>query len=174
MSMFSGFYKKSIEERRKLLTEFANIGDQDISKMENGGLPLELADRMVENVIGTFSLPYSVATNFIIDGVEKVIPMVTEETSVVAAASNGARLCVETGGFRTSVISDLMIGQVQLLDIQDKSIAVNEIERMKQELIEIANSKDPFLVKIGGVDITHSLNGFITRKNCRNHLHQDS
>ena len=99
-SRLKGFYKLSVPERRKLLSDIAGLDEQMVEAWaSNGELPEDVADRMIENVIGTYSLPIGVATNFIIDGEHYLIPFVVEEASVVAAASNMAKRCHTKGGF---------------------------------------------------------------------------
>ena len=101
-SRLPGFYKLSVEERLEVVAKFSNLSeDEKKMLLSTGALPLEIADRMIENVIGTFELPIGIATNFLIDGKDYLIPMVLEEPSVVAAASNAARMARERGGFFT-------------------------------------------------------------------------
>jgi hydroxymethylglutaryl-CoA reductase len=114
------------------------------------GLSVEQADRMAENIIGAFQVPLGVATNFIIDGAELVIPMATEEPSVIAAASNGARMARAGGGFFTSSTGPVMRSQIQAVGIADPFSARQEILLHKDELIKSANERDPMLVKFGG------------------------
>ncbi|MEK6923717.1 MAG: hydroxymethylglutaryl-CoA reductase, degradative [Candidatus Micrarchaeota archaeon] len=151
-SSFDGFYKKSPAERLELVAREKALADgerQSIAK--EGGLPLELANRMIENVVGTHCLPLGIATNFVIDGAEKLIPFAVEEPSVVAAASYAAKLCQPTGGFATSADAPVMIGQVQLIGIKDCEAAKKKIEADKKRLIDYANEIDPcVLVKFGG------------------------
>jgi len=97
-SRISGFYKLAPADRLSAAAERADLGPEDISQLK-AGLSLEQADKMVENVVGMFQVPLGIATNFIIDGREVLIPMATEEPSVIAAASNGARMAREAGGF---------------------------------------------------------------------------
>ncbi|MEM0266293.1 MAG: hydroxymethylglutaryl-CoA reductase, degradative, partial [Archaeoglobaceae archaeon] len=113
-------------------------------------LPIDIANRMIENVIGTFELPLAIATNFLIDGKDYLIPMVIEEPSVVAAASNAAKMAREGGGFVTDYTSPLMIGQIQLVDVKNPFSAKFEILKNKEEIIAKANECDPVLVKLGG------------------------
>ena len=92
-SEFSGFYKLAVSERQKEVAEFCNLDAEDISRLSDcGALGLDVADHMVENVIGTIQIPFGVAVNFLINGKDYLIPMATEEPSVIAAASNMARL----------------------------------------------------------------------------------
>lgn len=150
-SKFSGFYKLSPEERLKLVGEFASLSEEErqaISK--TGSLGLDQANRMIENVIGTMELPLGVATNFVINGREYLVPMAIEEPSVVAAASNAAKMARERGGFKASSTEPIMIGQVQVLDVPDGKRAVEAVLRSKGEIIALANSQDPILTRLGG------------------------
>jgi hydroxymethylglutaryl-CoA reductase len=149
-SDFKGFYKLSLKERLGLVKEFADLADEDISKLEGSGLELEQAQRMIENVVGTFELPFGIAVNFIINGKDYLIPMVIEEPSVVAAASNAAKLARPTGGFFTSSTDPVMIGQVQLVNVDSPFLAKHQILEHKHELIELANQQDPVLLRFGG------------------------
>lgn len=147
----SGFYKLRVEERLQKVAEIAGLSPEETKALiSSGGLPLEVADRMIENVIGTFSLPLGIATNFLIDGKEYLIPMVIEEPSVVAAASNAARMAREGGGFFTDFSAPIMIGQIQVVDVKNPESARFEILKNKAEIIEKANECDPILVKLGG------------------------
>lgn len=147
----SGFYKLSLEERLQKVAEFAGLSEEEVKAIKtSAGLPLEIADRMIENVIGTFELPLGIATNFLIDGREYLIPMVIEEPSVVAAASNAARMAREGGGFITNFTAPIMIGQVQLVEVKNPESARFEILKNKAEIIEKANECDPVLLKLGG------------------------
>ena len=150
-SRIPGFYKLSIIERLRLVRDFAELTDEDLAMLLNtGSLQLSLADRMIENVIGVFHLPFAVATNFLINERDYLVPMVIEEPSVVAAASNAAKMVREGGGFKASTTPPVMIGQIQLVDVKDPHEAKEVILGEKEHILEIANSKDPVLVKLGG------------------------
>lgn len=148
-SRIPGFYKLPPEERLKVIEEMTGLSGDDVAQL-TAGLDIEQADRMVENVIGTFQVPLGIATNFIIDGRELAIPMATEEPSVIAAASNGARMAREGGGFVTSSTGPIMRAQIQATGIADPFAARQEILAHKDELTKMANDKDPMLVKFGG------------------------
>lgn len=148
-SRISGFYKLPPADRLKAVAEQAGIGQDEISQLESG-LQLDQADKMVENVIGMFQVPLGVATNFVIDGREVLIPMATEEPSVIAAASNGAKMARESGGFKTSSTGPVMRAQIQATGIADPFGARAEILLHKEELMKAANDRDPMLVKFGG------------------------
>ncbi|MGP1411411.1 MAG: hydroxymethylglutaryl-CoA reductase, degradative [Peptoanaerobacter stomatis] len=150
-STYSGFYKLSVEERLKEVAEFANLEDKHIKTIQNPEiLDIEKADNMIENVIGRFTLPLGVALNFMINGKDYIIPMVTEETSVVAAASNAAKLARDSGGFYTNNTGSIMIAQVQVTDILDVDYTRIIIYEHKDEILKICNERDPILVKYGG------------------------
>ncbi|HXH32990.1 MAG TPA: hydroxymethylglutaryl-CoA reductase, degradative [Plantibacter sp.] len=114
------------------------------------GLTLAQADHMVENVVGVISIPVGVATNFTIDGEDRLVPMATEEPSVVAAASNAARIARVHGGFHTSYSGDVMIAQIQVLDAVDPHATRLRILEARDELLALANEQDPILVSLGG------------------------
>ncbi|MGP1598912.1 hydroxymethylglutaryl-CoA reductase, degradative [Peptoanaerobacter stomatis] len=150
-STYSGFYKLSVEERLKEVAEFANLEDKHIKTIQNPEiLDIEKADNMIENVIGRFTLPLGVALNFMINGKDYIIPMVTEEASVVAAASNAAKLARDSGGFYTNNTGSIMIAQVQVTDILDVDYTRIVIYEHKDEILKICNERDPILVKYGG------------------------
>lgn len=148
-SRIPGFYKLPPEERLKVIAERAGLSADDVAQL-SVGLGIEQADRMVENVIGTFQVPLGIATNFVIDGRELAIPMATEEPSVIAAASNGARMARVGGGFVTSSTGPVMRAQIQATGIADPFAARQDILAHKDELMKMANDKDPMLVKFGG------------------------
>ena len=150
-SRLKGFYKLSVPERRSLLADIAGLDDDMVGAWASvGELSEEVADRMIENVIGTYSLPIGVATNFIIDGEHYLIPFVVEEASVVAAASNMAKRCHSKGGFVSDNDEPVMIGQIQVVGCDDPEAAKMAILSAESELIEACNDVDPILVKFGG------------------------
>jgi hydroxymethylglutaryl-CoA reductase len=150
-SKISGFYKLSPEERLKIVTEYSDLTEEEASIISaTGSLCLEAADRMVENLIGVMEVPMGVAVNFMINGRDYLIPMAIEEPSVIAAASNAAKMAREGGGFTTSGTGPLMIGQIQAVGIADPNGARLNILEKKEEIIRRANEVDPILVKFGG------------------------
>lgn len=150
-SSISGFYKLSIAERREVLKRFANLGEEEISLLANmGGLREETADHMIENVVSVMEIPIGIAVNFLINDKDYLIPMAIEEPSVVAAASNAARMARVKGGFRAVSSDPVMIGQVELSGVADPYGAKFKILERKDELLKMANSQDPVLVKFGG------------------------
>lgn len=147
---FSGFYKLSRNERILRLSEFAGLSKEEAALFSaDGALEFETANRMVENALGTFPLPFGLAVNFVINGQEKAIPMALEEPSVIAAASNGAKLALPTG-FTASSTEPVMIGQIQIVKIPDMAKAVKAVADNKAALLEKANAQDAPLVKYGG------------------------
>jgi len=150
-SRLSGFYKLSVEDRRDKVAELSGLSEADIAALANHGELDELsADRMIENVIGTMSLPVGVATNFVIDGKSYLIPFCVEESSIVAAASNMAKRCLDKGGFRTNNDNPVMIAQIQVLDLEDVEEAGEAILTAKYELLAMCNSLPSTMIKLGG------------------------
>jgi hydroxymethylglutaryl-CoA reductase len=115
-----------------------------------GSLPKDQANRMIENVIGSTEFPLAVATNFIINGTERLVPMAIEEPSVVAAASNAARMTRSSGGFRAEGGDPVMIGQIQICNVPDPDAKSIKILDHKEKIIGMANEQDPMLVNAGG------------------------
>ncbi len=148
-SRISGFYKLGIEERRKFVKNFANLSDDEI-KLFDGALSIDLADKMIENVIGKMELPLGVAVNFLINGKDYLVPMALEEPSVVAAASYMAKIARENGGVRAEASDPVMIGQVHLAQIDDVEGARKAVLEKKEELLKVAEAQDPTLLKYGG------------------------
>ncbi|MEM3723371.1 MAG: hydroxymethylglutaryl-CoA reductase, degradative [Candidatus Hadarchaeales archaeon] len=156
-SEISGFYKLTPEERLQKVKEFADLTEEEVELLKKAGaLPLDQANRMIENVIGTFPLPLGIATHFLINGRDYLIPMAIEEPSVVAAASNAAKMARAKGGFTAESTRPVMIGQIQLTKIENPEEACRKIEERKEEILSLANAQDPMLVKVGGgaVDVT--------------------
>lgn len=150
-SQISGFYKLTPKERAKFVKDFAGLTDQEVELLQStGSLPLDLANRMIENVIGAIPVPLGIATNFRINGVDRLIPMAIEEPSVVAAASNAAKMARAKGGFWTSSTGPIMMSQIQLVGVPDPNRAKMQILENKQRILDLANQQDPMLVKAGG------------------------
>ncbi len=150
-SRIPGFHKLPLEERIRILKEFAGLSDEDIEVLKKtGALGLDVAERMIENVVGTLELPLGIAANFLINSKDYFIPMAIEEPSVVAAASNAAKMCRAGGGLFARATDSLMISQIQLVKVPSPHTAVYRIIERKQEIIELANSTDPVLIKLGG------------------------
>jgi hydroxymethylglutaryl-CoA reductase len=150
-SDISGFHKLSPEEKLRTVREFAGLDEEETGLIrKTGRLDLDTAGRMIENVIGTFELPFGIATNFMINGKDYIIPMVLEEPSVVAAASNAAKLARSSGGFTTESDEPVMIGQIQVVGVPDMERAKRDILANKERIFELANRQDSTLVKFGG------------------------
>jgi hydroxymethylglutaryl-CoA reductase len=150
-SRLPGFYKMTLEERRSLVSETTGTDPRDIERaLEGGGLDPETADKFVENVLGVYGLPYGIALNVRVDDIDYVVPMVVEEPSVVAAASNASKMVRSGGGFRAEVDEPLMIGQVQLTHVTDTDRAKIEILKHKSEILARADRAVPGLVARGG------------------------
>ncbi|MED5496631.1 MAG: hydroxymethylglutaryl-CoA reductase, degradative [Candidatus Thermoplasmatota archaeon] len=150
-SRLKGFYKLDVEQRRRMVADLANLNDEHVAALAaSGELDDASADRMIENVIGTMSLPVGVATNFIIDEKHYVVPFCLEESSVVAAASNMAKRCHAKGGFSSNNDAPMMIAQIQLLDVGDHDAAIQQIEKNKIQLMELANSLPSTMIRLGG------------------------
>ena len=150
-SKISGFYKLSPAKRLKLVQDFSNLSKEEVDAIQNfSGLKLTDADRMVENVIGLMPVPLGIAVNFLINNKDYLIPMAIEEPSVIAAASNAARIARLGGGFQASNTGPVMIGQIQAVDIEDPYGGKMSILESKNTILEKANEQDPILVKFGG------------------------
>ncbi|MEO0563376.1 MAG: hydroxymethylglutaryl-CoA reductase, degradative [Chloroflexota bacterium] len=150
-SRISGFYKRSLAERAAFVAEWANLSaDKHAALIGVNGLSAAQADNMIENAVGTYALPLGVATNFLINDKDYIVPMVVEEPSVVAAVSSAAKLFRESGGFITSSDEPVMIGQLQVLDLPDLYAAAGAVRKYKQELMQEANKVGGSIVKYGG------------------------
>jgi len=150
-SRLPGFYKLSIDERLKIVREFVGLTEEETLALKNfGNLGEKLADVMIENVIGAMSYPFAVAVNFMINGREYLVPMVLEEPSVVAAASNAARFMRRDGGIKAKAEASLMIGQIQVINLLNPNYAKMLLLEHRKEIIDLANQQDPILVKLGG------------------------
>ena len=150
-SKLPNFRGLSPAQRLKHIVEAANLSDADHALLGNpGALSLETANGMIENVIGTFQLPMAVAGYFQINGHDVLVPMAVEEPSIVAAASFMAKMAREAGGFITSSTGPLMRAQVQIIGVSDPYGARLSILKHKEELIQLANSRDKVLIGLGG------------------------
>jgi len=150
-SQISGFYKLSPKERVQLVKEFAGLTPEEVNLLQStGSLDLDLANRMIENVVGAFPVPLGIAVNFLINKRDFLIPMAIEEPSVVAAASYAAKMARDGGGFFTNSTGPIMIGQIQTVRIKDPYGAKMAILAAKDEILKKANEQDPMLVSLGG------------------------
>lgn len=151
MVKLTGFSKASPAERIEKLAQAGLLSEEGLQTVrDNDTLPLSLANEMVENVLGTLALPFGIAPGFQVDGQEVQVPMVTEEPSVIAAASYAAGLIKRSGGFQTQVHKRQMIGQVALYDVSNKEKASQAITEAKEDLLQLANQAYPSIVKRGG------------------------
>ena len=146
-----GFYKLSMEERLKLVQRLTGLSDEEARTLSNtGGLPAEVADRMIENVVGGITIPLGIATNFLINDKDYLVPMALEEPSVVAAASNAAKMARVKGGFHVTNTGPVMIGQIQVVEVKDPYGARMDVLLHRDEILAKANEQDPMLVSLGG------------------------
>ena len=146
-----GFYKKKPSERLDFVKKFADLSDEETESIGGyGALGEETANRMIENVVGTFPLPLGIAANFMVNKKEYMVPMALEEPSVVAAATHMAKGTRKTGGINADSDEPIMIGQIQLVDLDDPFAAKEKITSKRKEIIDLANEQDPILVKFGG------------------------
>lgn len=150
-SRIPGFFELGIAERRAKVAAWAGVPLAELtSAVEAGGLDPAAADNVAENVIGTYSLPFGIALNFRVNGVDRLVPMVVEEPSVIAAASNAARMARAGGGFFAEQAEALMIGQIEVRDVADVEHATAALEGARAELLALAAAAAPGLAPYGG------------------------
>ncbi|MEM1719259.1 MAG: hydroxymethylglutaryl-CoA reductase, degradative [Desulfurococcaceae archaeon] len=150
-SRIEGFYKLPLEERVRIVKEWADLTDDEVKVLLNfGNLSREIAERMIENVIGCMAYPFAVAVNFLVNGKDYLVPMVIEEASVVAAASNAAKMLRYGKGIIAEAGPQEMIGQVHVVNVTAPYAKVTRILERKQEILEHAAQQDPTLIKLGG------------------------
>lgn len=150
-SRIPGFYKFTQEERLLRLAEAFDLSTEEVNALRSqGALTLDQADKMVENVVGIYSLPIGLGLNFLINGKEYIVPMAVEEASVVAAASSAAKIIRDAGGFTTSSDESIMIGQIQVLDCENFEQSAQNILNRKNEIIDLANKLEPNMYARGG------------------------
>jgi hydroxymethylglutaryl-CoA reductase len=150
-SVISGFYKLSPKERLAIVKDFAGLTDDEARLIgQTCALPIDVADHMIENVVGVFPEPLGIGANFLINGVEYLIPMATEEPSVIAAASYAAKMIREGGGFHTSSTTPVMIGQIQVVKLKNAKEAKDKVLAAKVDILKKANDQDPVLNQYGG------------------------
>ncbi len=151
MSQDRKFYRLTLPERLEEIAAKTGLTSAESASLSGeAGLTPGLADKMVENAIGTFALPLGVAQNFLINGREVLIPMAVEEPSVIAGASFMARLAQSGGGFKAEADPPLMIGQMQILDCPDRQKAREAILARRDEILATAAAVDPIMVSLGG------------------------
>ena len=150
-SRLPGLHRNSVAERLERIAEAVGLTPQQTAHLaDTGNLTSDIANRLIENVIGTMNLPIGIATNMLVDGAEVLVPMATEESSVVAAVCNSARMCRDTGGFRTAVSGSEMIAQVQILDVPDPQSARLRLLERRDVIRQRCDAIDPVLVELGG------------------------
>lgn len=150
-SRIPGFYRLPLLERQQHLAHHLGVPLDDLKqRLAHGGLSAEVADKTIENAIGTYALPLGIALNFRINGVDRWVPMVVEEPSVVAAASNAAKMVRASGGFLASMLDTCMTGQIELRAVSDRPRARHAIEAAREQLLQSAANAAPSLVRRGG------------------------
>ncbi len=151
-SRLQGFYQLNPFERLQMVKSFDGLVDEDLKALHGGHgvLSIERADKMIENVVGTYNLPLGIATNFRINNQDYLIPMVVEEPSIVAGASYAARMVRAGGGFSTDSTDPLMIGQVQLVHVAAPHSVRHDILARKQQILDLANAQSRSLITLGG------------------------
>lgn len=175
-SRLPGLRDHAPQDRRRLVADAAGVDPDALAALDpEDGLTVARADHMVENVIGMIGVPVGAATNFTVDGVDRIVPMATEEPSVVAAASNAARIARTTGGFSTSSTGDVMMAQIQILDAVDPEGTRLRLLEARDELLALADAQDPVLVSFGGGARDVSVHTLATRTGTQVvlHLHVD-
>jgi hydroxymethylglutaryl-CoA reductase len=148
-SRLPGFYRLGLAERRRRLAQAAQLPEAAFDALAPGALPIEAADGMIENVVGIYALPFAVAVNFCVDGTEALVPMVIEEPSVVAAASNAARMA-RPGGFTSELTAPVMIGQIQVTDVADVAAGAAALRVAAGDILAEARRLVPRLAERGG------------------------
>lgn len=151
LSRIPGFHKLEWKDRLDRVAAFAALERSHRDQLAApSNIDAHLADHMIENMISTIAIPVGVATNMKVDGRDILVPMATEESSVVAAVGNSARQCYDNGGFTTSMSGTQMIAQIQLLDLADPARARLVILEHRHEIEALCNDCDPTLLRLGG------------------------
>ena len=149
-SRIPGFYRLPVDERRKLLRLTADLSEQDMRTLDDGGIDTAVADRVVENAVGVYALPLGIGLNFVINGRDYLVPMAVEEPSVIAAASNAARMVREGGGFVADADDPVMTAQIEIVGVDDPDAAKARLEAASAELLALAHATLPRLADRGG------------------------
>lgn len=150
-SQMPGFHKLPMSEKLKEIAKMTGLTEDEVKALANtGGLPSDVADRMIENVVGGLTMPLGIATNFRINGKDYLVPMALEEPSVVAGASKAAKIAREKGGFTVTNTGPVMIGQIQIVNVPQPEKAKADILGRKADILKKANEQDPMLVSLGG------------------------
>ncbi len=150
-SRISGFYQRSLPDRVALIAQWAGLdANEEAALLGMTGLNSTQADQMIENVVGIYALPMGIALNFLVNERDYLIPMVVEEPSVVAACSFAAKLAREGGGFTASSDEPIMIGQIQVVGVENVYVAAGQVWAIRDQLLEAANDPELAVVKMGG------------------------
>jgi hydroxymethylglutaryl-CoA reductase len=171
-SEISGFYKLSMEERQRTLIKLFDLSKEEIKLLQNlGYFRSKQLNTLIENVIGSYQLPMGIATNFKINNKDYLIPLVIEEPSVVAAASNAAKFARKHGGFHSEKVKSVMISQIQITNLKDITTSKEKLLEHKDEIIRMANEQDPFLNELGGGAFDFEIRELPTRRGTMLILH---
>ena len=149
-SRIPGFYRLPVDERRRLLRLHADLSEKDMRTLDGGGIDTATADRVVENAVGVYALPLGIGLNFVINGRDVLVPMAVEEPSVIAAASNAARMVREGGGFVAEADDPVMTAQIEIVGVDDPDAARKRVEAASAELLALAHATLPSLTDRGG------------------------
>lgn len=150
-SRLAGFHKLTLEERRAKIARMFGLTEEEVAQLSgDAGLQHSTANQMIENALGTFSLPLGLGLNLTVNGRDYIVPMAVEEPSVVAAVSFAAKIVREAGGFSAEADDSMMIGQIQVTDYGDPALASEKILEHKEQLLALANSFHPAMVRRGG------------------------
>lgn len=149
-SRIPGFYKLAVDERQRVVADVAGLTDAELARLSDCGLTVRAADKLVENVVGVYGLPFGIATNFRINGQDVLVPMVIEEPSVIAACSHAARLAREGGGFIADADAPVMIGQIQVVDAEDPHAAAASVKAATDDIRRIVDAQSPTIAQLGG------------------------
>jgi hydroxymethylglutaryl-CoA reductase len=159
-SRIPGFYRLPVDERRRLLRLHADLSEQDMRTLDGGGIDTATADRVVENAVGVYALPLGIGLNFVVNGRDVLVPMAVEEPSVIAAASNAARMVREGGGFVAEADDSVMTAQIEIVGVDDPDAARKRVEAASAELLALA----PLSVQGGLLKQSVQLLDFLGRK----------
>ena len=149
-SRIPGFYRLPVAERRRLLRLQADLSEQDLRTLDGGGIDTATADRVIENAVGVYALPLGIGLNFVVNGRDVLVPMAVEEPSVIAAASNAARMVREGGGFIAEADDPVMTAQIEIVGVDDPEAARKRLEAASAELLALAHATLPSLTDRGG------------------------
>lgn len=150
MNGFNKYYQKDRQTRLDILVQQKKLTQAEVDSLIDPKLDLTLGDTMIENFITQYQIPEGLALNYVIDGKEYLIPMVTEEPSVIAAASHGAAIVKRSGGFTSELKERLMIGQIVIEQVKDATKLAQELEQKQAKLLQLANEAHPSIVCRGG------------------------